>query len=363
MQNRNSNDDIELYSGSNRDIYSNIREDIYSSSKNKRNKKKKSLKRKLCRLIIVLSVIVIFLVGALYAYTYNLINKVNRVEVNKEELNISTNEYDDVKNIALLGIDTRKDNDSGRADANIIITIDKKNNKIKLTSIARDSYVKIEGHGNDKLTHAYAYGKSENSVKTLNENFDLEITDYVTVNFFGLARIIDYIGGVTVEIDKKEFSELNNNIIPHIDFGNIPCEKIKGTGLQKLTGTQAVCYSRIRKIDGDIERGNRQKEVLTAMFNAVKSKSLLSLPKVAELILNECETTLSTNYIISLGSWAVLNSPQIEQISIPNDNVKGQGKIIKGVWYYVYDIENAKKEIYNFIMNKENYSKENVSTN
>ena len=98
------------------------------------------------------------------------------------------------------------------------------------------------------------------------------------------------------------------------------------------------------------------------MFNAVKSKSLLSLPKVAELILSECETTLSTNYIISLGSWAVLNSPQIEQISIPNDNVKGQGKIIKGVWYYVYDIENAKNEIYNFIMNKENYSKENIST-
>ena len=364
MNNKNF-DDIEM----SRDIYSSSKrnlpnhyEDISSSSKKKKYKKKKHKRKNTA--VKILSLLIIFLglvLIGMYAYGYSIINNIQKATLDEEDLGIESDVYSDVKNIALLGLDTRNDNTSGRSDANIILTIDKKNKKIKLTSIARDTYVAIDGKGNDKLTHAYAYGKSQLAVKTLNKNFGLEITDYVTINFFGLARIIDYLGGVTIDVSKAELKDLNNNIIPYTDFGDIPCKKIKSAGVQKLTGAQAVCYARIRHVDSDLGRGNRQKEVLTAMFDAAKDINILKLPEVAEMILGECETSLSSNDIIALGTWAVTASPKFEQLSIPNDNVPASGKTIKGVWYYVVDIEKAKQEMHDFIFEENYYSPEEVA--
>lgn len=338
------------------DIYSSY-QDISSSSKpTKKKKKKKKRKNTFLKVLVVILSLVLVASVALYSYAYYLINKIDRQPLEKDDLNITTNQYDSVKNIALLGIDSRKDNDSGRSDAVLILTIDKQHKKIKLTSIARDSYVQIDGHSQDKLTHAYAYGKSELAVKTLNKNFDLEITDYVTVNFFGFARIIDYIGGVTIDVDQKEMNNLNSTIIPEINKKGLPCEKIKKTGKQLLTGAQAMCYSRIRKVDSDIMRGNRQKEVLSAMFDKVKSMNITKLPALTEMILSECKTSLSTNDIMSMGMWAVAASPEIVNLSIPNDNIKSSGQIIRGVWYYVYDLETAKQEIKDFIFETGNYA-------
>ena len=252
-----------------------------------------------------------------------------------------------------MGIDTRVDNTSGRSDAVIILSIDKKHNKIKMISVARDSYVDIDGHNKDKLTHAYAYGKSTLAVKTLNKNFNLEITDYVTVNFHGFSRIIDYIGGVEVEVDQKEKDPLNSYVLPKLVKAGFKCDLIERTGMQKLTGTQALCYSRIRKIDGDIERGNRQKEVLAAMFARVKSMNVAKLPKIAEMVFSECQTSLSSSDIMSMGLWAISSKPEMENMSIPNDNVKGKGQTIRGVWYYVYDIEAAAAEMKKFILETE----------
>lgn len=358
----------------NKDIYSSSFTDIYSSSpvkshssiqqntsktnaKRKKRRKKKPIVKILSALICILLVVGI----AFYAYAYNILSKMERTELDSEDLGISTSNYDGVKNIALFGIDSRQDNSSGRSDANVILTIDKKHKKIKLTSIARDTYVAIDGHSNQKLTHAYAYGKSQLAVKTLNKNFGLEITDYVTMNFFELARVIDYIGGVYIDVSDAEFKELNSYVIPTTDFGDIKCELLPSSGYQKLSGAQAVCFARIRHTDGDIERGNRQKEVLTAMFTQVKTMNVLKLPEVAEMVVSECQTSLSTNDIIGLGTWALTATPEFEQLSIPNDNVPGKGKIIGGAWCYVYDLEKASKEIKDFIFEENYYSKEEVA--
>ena len=298
--------------------------------------------------------------GAFYWYAYSIVNKIQRTPLNDSDLGITTSNYEDYKNIAILGLDTREDNNSGRADANLVVTIDKSNNKIKLTSIARDSYVSIDGHGKDKLTHAYAYGKSQLAVKTLNQNYGLEITDYVTVNFFELANIIDYIGGIEIDVDEKELPELNK-IIRKTDFGDRENPRVTVTGLQTLTGTQAVCYARIRKIDDDIERGNRQKEVISAMFTAIKKQSIFKMPKLAGMIFEECESSLSAKDIMDLGIWAVLSSPEFEQLSIPNDNVKGTGSMISGGWYFTYDIDKARQEIKDFIFEENYYSPDNVA--
>ncbi len=326
----------------------------------KKQKRKKRKKRRFLKFLLVLLCFVLVGAIAFYAYAYSLIDKITRTPLDTSNLGITSSDYDGYKNIALLGLDTREDDKTGRSDANVVVTIDKTHGKIKLTSIARDSYVEIEGHGKDKLTHAYAYGKSQLAVKTLNQNFGLEITDYVTMNFFELAHVIDYLGGIEIEVDEKELPELNK-IIRKTDFGDTPNPRVGRPGLQTLTGTQAVCYARIRKIDGDIERGNRQKEVLSAMFAKAKQTSIFKLPKLASLIFEECETSLSTGDIMSIGIWAVLTSPEFEELSIPNDNVKGSGQMISGKWCYTFDIEAARKEIKDFIFEENYYSPENVA--
>ncbi len=341
------------------DLYSHTKfEDISSSSKKHhkhKSKKKKKATVIIATVCIILSVLII-LVGSGYFYAFSILDNVERIPLETEdleELNIDTSTYSSVKNIALLGIDSRKDNDSGRADAVIILTIDKEHSKIKLTSIARDSYVQIDGKGKDKLTHSYAYGKSTLAVKTLNKNFGLEITDYVTINFYEFSRIIDYIGGVEVEVSQKEKDHLNSYIIPKLKKQtDLECDPISKTGKQLLSGTQALCYSRIRKIDGDVERGNRQKEVLEAMFNQVKGTSLTKLPSVAEMVLSQCQTSLSTKDIMGMGVWAVSSKPTIENMSVPNKDIPSKGQTIGGAWQYVYDLDIASKEIEKFILEK-----------
>ena len=359
-------DNIDLYSNSSGKNSTPEYEDITSTSKQPHShtasrKKKKKKARTLRNALIIVICVLIAAIGALYGYAYKILSGMDHTPLNEDDLGIKTSDYDDVQNIALLGIDSRSDNDSGRSDAIVILTIDKKRQKLKLTSIARDTYVSIDGHSKDKLTHAYAYGKSQLAVKTLNQNFGLEIEDYVTMNFYGLARVIDYIGGVTVDVDEKERVELNNVIIPEMQNLGFDCPNITSAGTQLLNGAQAVCYARIRHTDSDVMRGNRQKEVLTAMFTAVKSMNPLKLPKVAEMVISECTTSFTANDIIGLGTWAITFSPEIEQISIPNENISSSGKIINGVWYYVYDLDTAKKEIHDFIFEENYYSAESVA--
>lgn len=368
----NNDDEIDLYSSSGRRNMPKEYEDISSSSaqrrtrsnnnSNKGNRQRKKRKtHKIRNTVIIILCIVIASLSALYGYAYKILSEMERNPLDENDLGIETAEYAKVQNIALLGIDSREDNDSGRSDAVVILTIDKKHKKLKLTSIARDTYVAIDGHSKDKLTHAYAYGKSQLAVKTLNQNFGLEITDYVTMNFFGLARVIDYLGGVTVEVDEKEMKELNTVIFPEMRDLGVECPNLTAAGTQLLNGGQAVCYARIRHTDSDIGRGNRQKEVLTAMFASAKKLNPLQLPKVAKMVLSECETSLTENDIISLGTWAILTSPAFDQLSIPNDNIPSSGKTIGGIWYYVYDLDSAKKEIYDFIFEENYYSAESVA--
>ncbi len=154
-----------------------------------------------------------------------------------------------VTNIILYGIDSRTMEEQSRSDAIMLLTVDTVNKKIKLTSIARDTYVDIEGYGKDKLNHAFAYGWAKNnklvegaelSIKTINNSFNLNIKDYVAVNFWALADIINYIGGVEIDVDAAELKDINKNYIPHIREMGIECEDIAATGLQTLSGGQAV---------------------------------------------------------------------------------------------------------------------------
>ena len=352
--------------------------EIYSSSKGKKGAKHampkdeaKSKKAKKIFFIVLASVLAfVVVVGAVGAlYVNNLLGHLNKTDKFKEDdININS-ELDaalggkDIVNIALFGIDTRYDTFKGRSDAVIILTIDRARNKIKMTSIARDSYVAIEDRDNDKLTHAYAYGGAQLAVQTLNENYDLNIRDYITVNFFGIVEVIDKLGGLEVDVDSSEKYVMNTEYVPELNRIGLPCDEITKTGVQHLTGAQALAYSRNRySPGGDAARTARQREVLSLMFEKVKAQGLVKLDSIVRLAFENCETNLSNSDILSLAKWAITSSPTIESLSLPDEdcNVReGDDAFLvvngKKVWYSIYDIDVAIQKIHDFIKEEGTY--------
>lgn len=315
---------------------------------NNKNKKGKKITRN--TLIVIASVLaVLILIPAIWITS--VFGKIQKENLSGD-LGINENVEvfsKDIKNIALFGLDTRSNNTTGRSDAILVLTIDKMHNAIKLTSIARDTYIEYENGKHDKITHAWANGKANLSVKTINRNFNLDITDYVAVNFYQFAEIIDYIGGVMIDVDSAEMKVMNNNYITELNNLGIKCEPITKTGMQLLNGGQALAYSRNRYTGSDLTRGNRQREVLAAMFDAAKSMNKAKFPKLVEMILERCTTSLSSSEMLSVGTWALTKSPEIKNLGIPNSELKAGGQMINGTSYMVYDLDKASKIIHEFI--------------
>lgn len=323
----------------------------------KKAKKMGKMKRAFLIALSSLLITLIVLLGCGYffvSHVFNLIETPSNEEWSDSDADIAPSDQvaDKVTNIALFGIDTRKDSNKGRSDSIIILSIDRKHDKIKLSSIARDSYVNIDGHGKDKINHAYAFGGPKLAVKTLNQNYDMDITDYVTVNFYGLIDIIDEMGGVTLDVDTAEKNFINSHV-PEMQSQGHPCEYLSEAGTQTLSGAQALSYARNRSTGGDIERGNRQKEVLNALYEKLSGKTSISqLMKVAETALKHCETSLTSGEITQLAAWYLKASPSIENFSLPTQSCNpksGRDCFINGVWYYIYDLDIATKELHAFI--------------
>lgn len=327
-------------------------------------KKKWSLKKKIIVIVSIILAIIILLFGAGFIYVKSLLGTIQRQELDMNDLGISssnsttstTNDSDtppesqsDVTNIALFGLDTRDlSSDSGRSDATMVLSIDRTHNKIKLTSIARDTYVEVPGRGKTKLNHAYAYGGPQLAVKTLNQNFDLDIQDFVTVNFAQLANIIDYIGGVTVNVTQEEL-EVANQCMIELNALGMDIDPITETGDVLLTGGQAVAYARDRTNGTDLDRTDRQREVLDSMFQSVMKLDVTKLPGLISMVFSECVTSLTDEEILGIGTWALTSGPTMEQASFPTAGCNATGEIIDELWYFVYDLDNATDILHKFI--------------
>lgn len=304
------------------------------------------------KVLVGISLFFLFAAAGIGRYIFSTYSKLHVVKVKPEDLgakpktssvNTSNNLYakgEEVINIALLGVDTRSlESDKGtRSDCMMVLTIDRKHKKIKVASVLRDSYVKIEGRGLDKITHAYAFGGPMLAVKTLNQNFDLNIQNFVVVNFFGLAEIIDELGGVDIEIDESE--------LKHVDVQN--------TGMQHLNGTQAVAYSRIRyTAGGDFKRTERQREVLFALIKKFENITVSQMVTLVSKIAPNLKTSLSPSDIVQLGTEVITNgyNHQLAQGMFPSDEYS-KGKKINGIYYYVTDLAKAKQDIQKFVYEK-----------
>ncbi|MFR2264632.1 MAG: LCP family protein [Clostridium sp.] len=294
-------------------------------------------------LIIIGIIIGVFLIsiGGVYIYGRHIYNKVEKVEVDKEEVGI-TEEVEEklspynnsVINIALFGVDS-DDGSTGRSDSIIIATIDTIHKKLKLTSIMRDSYVNISGIGNDKINHAYAFGGPQLAIKTLNENFDLNIQDFVAVNFDSLPKIIDMLGGVTIDVTEEEVSHISG---------------INSAGTYNLTGAQALAYSRIRyATGGDYVRTERQRTILTKMYEKILSINPTQYTSLLNEGLSMLQTSLDYSKILELGTEVLkMGVTTLEQERFPLDGYC-QGEIINGVYYLIFNKSLTVEQLYNYI--------------
>lgn len=321
-----------------------------------RDRKKASVGKIILIIVCSLLILLIGLGVSGYIYLHSMLNRIDREDQN---MNVSVDAsaqktYEDYRSIALFGTDSRQDDDEGRSDAIIILTLDSVHKKIKLTSVARDTYAEVmQKNGKvrfDKINHAYMYGKAPYAVDALNRNFDLNITDYVSINFFGFVEIIDEIGGVWVDVSPAERRTMNKNIASMGAETRIKCDPVAKAGYQLLTGGQALVYSRDRTTGSDIERTGRQREVLAAMFDQVKNLSFTKLVSLCGKIFDKCKTSMTNSEMIDIAQWALLTKPTIENLGLPDESCKARGKTIGGIWYFVYDLDFAAKKIQDFIL-------------
>lgn len=314
-----------------------------TASKKKKKKKKKAVT------VFLLSFLVIILLGiglgiGFVASQLNKI-KITPISKNREDLGISreAKKEKDIINIAFFGLDRRTKNEASRSDSIMIATIDKTHKKLKITSITRDTYVNIDGHGKDKLNHAYAFGGPQLAIKTLNKNFNLDITDYVAVDFYSFEKIIDSLGGVEIDVKKSELDLVNGYMEETSKLEGKKKVPVTRAGMQTLNGMQAVAYSRIRYVgDGDFERTERQRRVLNAIFEKVKSAGPAKFASIAATILPYTETSISKTDILSLGAETfTMGIGSLEQERFPLKK-HSEGKIINGIWYYVTNLETTR---------------------
>ena len=270
--------------------------------------------------ILIGLIVTICLSGFGYVYF-----KLNKMYV-KDEAIKSTEEQgtmvEGITNILLVGTDGEYVEKGNRSDGMMLVTIDSKNKDIKLTSIARDTYVDIPGYSTEKLTHAYAYEGIDLLKEVFKVNFNLDIDKYIAVNFVSFMDIMDELGGVEVNVEEKDINEINKYIDACYGYYKNKDEKdkeyITKSGVQRLNGYQALAFSRIRYTDSAFARDNRHREVAESVYKEFAQKGVETYKKCAEIILNNTKTNISPIEMMNLAYTVLkINDKDIEQFQFP----------------------------------------------
>lgn len=322
-----------------------------ASKKNKKNKKLKTT-------LLVLLFIVLLIGGAAGGYTFFQLGKIhnNKISQSNGDLGIDQSTIDklnqagDVVNVALFGVDRRNMGENGNSDSIMVASIDMKHKKIKLSSIMRDSYVHVDGLGMTKINAAYAKGGPQLAIKTINENFKLNIKDYFTVDFFSLEKIIDALGGVNIEVKQSEIQAINTGMqeVANIEGGSITT--VKHSGMQTLNGRQAVAYARIRYVgNNDFERTDRQRTVLTQLLQKIQEGGIANFSKSLSQILPYTETSMSSMDITSLGMKVLTSGTKtMDQVRFPV-NGYWSNYVYNGIDYLKIDLNATADQLFEFI--------------
>ena len=297
---------------------------------------------KLKKIIITLLCLLIAIPIFVFGYTYF---KLNSIHEDSDYIS-KIEDVEGITNILLTGIDARPGETASRTDSMMILTIDTNHKSVKLTSLARDTYVQLPGRAAGKLNTAYFWGQESMLFETIENEFGIKVDKIIQVDFNALMSIIDVVGGVEVNVPANNLSEINKyakqcyTIYTSSSKGEF--KEITSAGKQTLNGYQALGFSRVRKVDSAIARDERQQEVLMAITDKAKSMPISKCPKLLNTILPYVKTNLDASEILKLGITAlglINSSDDIKKAEFPIiDNVHVKGGIYKNAgWVWLYD--------------------------
>lgn len=328
---------------------------------NKRRKRngKKHKKSKVI-FFIILAILLIFIIVA-WLFISSKFNMLQGDKLNEEDLGLNNNIFEDVANtvskeqfnsiktIALFGID------EGRSDTVMIASLNPTTKSIKLISIPRDTYVDVQGYGKTKINHAYAYGKEQLAIKTINSNFGLSITEYVTIDFKGLINIINKLGGIELEITKDEKDYINQRVFASYEISGKPVKKLSNYGKVKLTGEQALTHSRNRTVGNDFTRAERQRNVLDAIMVKMADMNFNQMLDLGNSMLSDVKTNIDIPSYIPIATTLFAQKSEfmsnIISVQLPAAEYSA-GQTIDGVYYFTTDYVKAKADFLKYIYEK-----------
>ncbi|KGJ50189.1 hypothetical protein VN21_07015 [Paraclostridium benzoelyticum] len=298
------------------------------------------------KIVIGLVIFIVAVPMVAFGYFYFKLNSIYDSSAAKDvkEKVEKADDKDGITNILLAGVDGNNLDKGNRSDSMMVLTIDEKNNDIRITSLARDTYVQIPGYGEEKLTHAYAYGGPALLLQTIDKNFGLKIDKYAVVSFSSFEKIIDALGGVEIDVLPKEVS-----YIPGVN----------SAGKQTLNGAEALAYSRIRYADDAYQRDNRQRTVMQAAYNKLSSNPG-DLMEIGNTILGYTKTNIPPMEIFKLANKVIkMNFTEFPQLEFPLEGHR-DGKIVskeKG-WVILWDKEYNNEQLKKFIFDYKNYTQQ-----
>ena len=334
------------------------------SKKQMQKKRAKKRKRKIIAFVFELLLLCIIVV---FGYSVSKLQKINYNPIDEKNILINDVKSDEIKgytNIALFGVDARDTTaksliKDAHSDAIIIASINNKTKDVKLISVYRDTCLLStvpSSSGSDiyrKATETYYFGGPEAAINMLNTNLDMDITDYVTVNFEALIETIDLLGGIDLEIDDNEQFYINGYMTETCEITGRPYEELTEVGNVHLTGLQATAFCRIRYGGGDdYKRTERQREVLSLMFEKAKKMDVIKLNNIIDKVFPMISTSLSSSELISIAS-SVMSYNLVDTTGFPFD--KKTKTISEGDCVFAVSLESNVEKLHEYMFGDTDY--------
>lgn len=281
--------------------------------------------------------IIVCLAATVGIYVAAKLGKVERQEIPKEKIVVNDLEEDvgvGYTNFAVFGVDSREgEMEKGtRTDCLIVASLNNETKEVKLVSVYRDSFLDLSDGRLQKCNAAYSYGGAEQAINMLNMNLDLDIQDFVTVDFTAVSDVVDLLGGIEIEIQEEEVQYLNEFIDETGAVAGKPANHIATAGVQTLDGVQATTYARIRSTAGsDFTRTERQRRVIEKIAEKAVKSDLVTINKIIDQVFPKIKTSLSMteilNYAKSFAKYKIAGTTGFP-MEKTTDTIPGKGSIV-----------------------------------
>lgn len=330
---------------------------------NNKNSRKRRKKKKSKKLLLFVFEVLLLAILLLAAYFVSMMNRIKYENLDESEAGINSDldentilSLEGYTNIALFGLDNRSSNnyDTGNSDVIMIASINNETKDIKLVSVYRDTYLSIGNGSYHKSNAAYAHGGAKQAVQMLNSNLDLDIKEYVCVDWAAMVKVIDDLGGLDLEITEGEMNQINKykHDIDKVTGKSTP--SVTQYGLVHLDGTQATTYARIRKLAGDdFKRASRQRIVLQAIMEKAKKADFATLTNICNSVIDDISTSLSITQILALakdvGSYSIKSTTGFP-FELTTENISGSGDTVIPA-----DLATNVKELHKYMFDDDTY--------